>query len=187
MSITNTQTTYGSVTKSLHWLTALLILTAIPLGIFANDASFATSDEIAQTTRERGFSHFTSHASDPLTVGVGLAVVRTLVANELAARADEMGKYLMSGLRELQDRFEAIGDVRGRGLLIGVEIVTDRVTRNPDKELMARLSERCYELGLNINRVGGPLAVWRIAPPLTITKDEIDQALSILDEAFSTA
>ncbi|MEC7417163.1 MAG: hypothetical protein VX420_02980, partial [SAR324 cluster bacterium] len=58
--------------------------------------------------------------------------------------------------------------------------------RNPDKERMARISHRYFELGLNINRVGGPLAVWRIAPPLTITKSEVDQALEIMDEAFAS-
>ncbi len=149
-------------------------------------AATVTSDEIAEVTRERRFSHFTSHVSDPLTVEVGLAVVRTLVADGLAARAEEMGQYLMAGLRELQTRYETIGDVRGRGLLIGVEVVTDRTTNAPNKELMARISDRCFERGLNINRVGGPLAVWRVAPPLTITKAEIDDALSILDEAFAS-
>jgi len=148
-------------------------------------AATVTSDEIARVTRERGFAHFTSHASDPLTVEVGLAVVRTLVADDLAKRADEIGKYLMEGLYALQNRYETIGDVRGKGLLIGMEIVTDRTTHQPNKELMQRLSDKCFELGLNINRVGGPLAVWRIAPPLTITKAEIDQALSILEEAFA--
>ncbi|RLA13143.1 MAG: aspartate aminotransferase family protein [Gammaproteobacteria bacterium] len=150
-------------------------------------AATVTSSEIAETTRERGFSHFTSHASDPLTVEVGLAVVRTLVTDQLAARADDIGLYLMSGLKKLQQRHEAIGDVRGRGLLIGVEIVSDRETRNPDKEAMSRISNRCFKLGLNINRVGGPLSVWRIAPPLTISKSEVDQALEIMDEAFASA
>ncbi len=113
--------------------------------------------------------------------------MRTLVADELASRADEMGEYIMSGLRELQQRHEAIGDIRGRGLLIGVEIVKNRETRTPDKERMTSVSERCFDLGLNINRVGGPLSVWRIAPPLTINKAEIDLALEIMDEAFVTA
>ncbi len=147
-------------------------------------AATITSPEIAAATKQRGFSHFTSHASDPLAVEVGLAVVRTIVGDKLAARADDIGQYLIAGLKQLQDRHEAIGDVRGRGLLIGVEIVTDRKTRKPDKERMARISERCFERGLNINRVGGSLAVWRIAPPLTITKSEVDKALEIMDEAF---
>jgi 2,2-dialkylglycine decarboxylase (pyruvate) len=150
-------------------------------------AATVTSPQIAETTHDKGFSHYTSHASDPLTVEVGLAVVRTLVADELASRADEMGEYIMSGLRELQQRHETIGDIRGRGLLIGVEIVKDRETRNPDKERMNSVSERCFDLGLNINRVGGPLSVWRIAPPLTISKAEVDLALEIMDEAFVTA
>jgi len=149
-------------------------------------AATICSPEIAATTRDKGFSHFTSHASDPLTVEVGLAVVRTLVADKLAARADEMGQYLMSGLRALQQRHEAIGDIRGRGLLIGVEIVKDRETRAPDKEQIASVSDRCFELGLNINRVGGPLSVWRIAPPMTISKAEIDLSLDILDEALTS-
>lgn len=146
-----------------------------------------TSPQIADATKAKGFSHYTSHVSDPLTAEVGLAVVRTLVADRLAARAEDLGRYLMSGLRKLQDKHEAIGDVRGRGLLIGVEIVSDRATRTPDKALIARLSERCFELGLNVNRVGGPLAVWRIAPPLTITEAEIDLALEMMGEAFATA
>ncbi len=143
-----------------------------------------TSHEIAETTREKGYAHYTSHASDPLTVEVGLAVIRTLVSEQLASRADELGQYLMSGLQELQHKYESIGDVRGRGLLLGLEVVTDRESKTPDRELLARLSQRCFELGLNINRVGGSLAVWRLAPPLTITKNEIDLALEVMDEVF---
>ncbi len=149
-------------------------------------AATITSAEIAETTRAKGFSHYTSHASDPFTAEIGLAVVRTLIADQLAARADDLGRYLLAGLRELQQRYQAIGDVRGRGLLLGVEIVSDRDLRTPDTATLARLSKRCFELGLRINRVGGSLAVWRIAPPLTITKAEVDLALEILDEAFST-
>jgi len=148
-------------------------------------AATVTTPQIAETTQERGFSHYTSHASDPLTIEVGMAVIRTLVTDKLASRADQMGQYLMAGLKELQQRHQAIGDIRGRGLLIGVEIVTDRETRTPDKERMARLSDHCFKLGLNINRVGGPLSVWRIAPPMTISKAEIALALEIIDEAFT--
>ena len=97
-----------------------------------------------------------------------------------------MGQYLMAGLQTLQDKYESIGDLRGRGLLLGVEFVTDRESKTPDKEYLARLSQRCFELGLNVNRVGGPLAVWRIAPPLTISKAEVDQSLEIMDEAFAS-
>ncbi len=145
-----------------------------------------TSKEIAESVQAKGYSHYTSHASDPLTTEVGLAVVRTIVTDELASKAGELGLYLMNCLHTLQEKYECIGDVRGRGLLIGVEIVKDRESRIPDKQRLKHLTQRCFELGLNINQVGGPLAVWRIAPPLTIKKEEIDLAMEILDKAFSS-
>jgi len=148
-------------------------------------AAVVTSVDIAAVCRDRHFSHYTSHASDPLLAEVGLAVVRTLVAEELAARARTLGGYLKKGLRSLMRRHECIGDIRGRGLLLGVELVGDRTTRQPAHDVMQRVSLRCLRLGLNINRVGGPHAVWRIAPPLTIERPQIDHALQILDAALS--
>ena len=143
------------------------------------------SDAVATAARENGFSHYTSHASDPLTATVGLAVVDVIVSEKLTERSASIGQYLKERLCELQQRHEAIGDVRGRGLLLGVEIVVDRTTKEPGHELIKSLSERCFELGLNINRVGGPHSVWRLAPPLTITRKEIDQAIGIMDQAFT--
>jgi 2,2-dialkylglycine decarboxylase (pyruvate) len=106
------------------------------------------------------------------------------VGEQLAQRAAAMGDYLRENLRGLQQRHEAIGDIRGRGLLIGLEIVTDRSTRQPGYELIKALTARCFDLGLNVNQVGGPHTVWRIAPPLTVSRDEIDQAIEIMDQAF---
>lgn len=143
------------------------------------------SDSLAEAGRKRGFSHYTSHASDPLTARVGLAVVEVIIAENLAERAAEMGRYLEDCLCELQTRHEAIGDVRGRGLLLGVELVADRATREPGHALIAKLTKRCFALGLNINRVGGPHSVWRIAPPLTVSRDEIDRAIAIMDQALT--
>ncbi|MCP4425752.1 MAG: aspartate aminotransferase family protein [Chloroflexi bacterium] len=147
-------------------------------------AAVVTTDAVAQAAREHGFSHFTSHTSDPLTATVGLAVVDVILDEKLAERAAVIGQYLKDRLCELQRRHEAIGDVRGRGLLLGVEIVANRKTREPGHTLIKALTERCYALGLNINRVGGRHTIWRIAPPLTISKDEIDQAIEIMDQAF---
>jgi 2,2-dialkylglycine decarboxylase (pyruvate) len=79
-----------------------------------------------------------------------------------------------------------IGDVRGRGLLWGVELVTDRQSRTPHPELGARITRRCLELGLSMNIVSLPrlASVWRIAPPLTSTNEQIDDGLTILDQAI---
>jgi len=85
----------------------------------------------------------------------------------------------------LQVRHDAIGDIRERGLLRGFEIVTDRETGAPGHELIVQLTDRCFELGLNVNRVGGPHSVWRLAPPLTIAEDKIDQAVAIMDQALT--
>jgi len=147
-------------------------------------SAVVASDGVAATARERGFSHYTSHASDPFTATVGLAVVEVILGEKLTERAVVVGRYLKDRLCELQRRHEAIGDVRGRGLLLGVEIVTDRKTRKPGHALIKALTERCFALGLNINRVGGPHTVWRIAPPLTISLSEVDQAIDIMDQAF---
>lgn len=143
------------------------------------------SDHIAAAAKENGFSHYTSHTSDPLMATVGLAVVNTIVENELTARAAEMGDYLQAQLCDIQGRHEVIGDIRGRGLLLGVEIVANRQTREPGQDIIKSLTKRCFELGLNLNQVGGPHSVWRIAPPLTISKAEIDKAVTIIDTVMS--
>jgi 2,2-dialkylglycine decarboxylase (pyruvate) len=143
------------------------------------------SDAVAEEAKKNGFSHYTSHTSDPFTATVGLAVVEVIIESKLTERAATIGRYLKNRLVELQQRYEAIGDVRGRGLLVGVEVVADRVTKEPGHQLIKALSERCYQLGLNINRVGGLHCVWRLAPPLTISRDEVDQAIDIMDQALS--
>jgi 2,2-dialkylglycine decarboxylase (pyruvate) len=150
-------------------------------------AATVTSAAIEADCHRKGFIHITSHVSDPLPAEVGLAVLDTLAADGLNARAMEMGAYLREGLLSLQQRHERIGDVRGAGLLLGVELVRDRESRTPDPETGRAVTELCLERGLSMNivSVGGMAAVWRIAPPLTVTRDEIDRALSILDDALT--
>ncbi len=149
-------------------------------------ASTITSDALEETAHEAGFTFYTSHISDPLPAAAGLAVLETVESEGLIARAAEMGAYLRSGLEALQQRFEVIGDIRGEGLLLGVELVKDRESRVPFHALGAITTARCYELGLSMNIRRRPErgAVWRIAPPLTVSTDEIDRALEILDQAL---
>lgn len=146
-----------------------------------------TSATIEEECYEKGFLHFTSHVSDPLPAEVGLAMLRVLAEERLAERARLMGDRLRSALLELQARHEPIGDVRGRGLMLGVELVKDREGRAPDEELGARVTRRCLELGLNMNIVKfkGLGNVFRLAPPLTVTTDEIDEGVSIIDQALT--
>ncbi len=135
--------------------------------------------------KDNGFSHYTSHASDPFTATAGLAVVQTILDEGLVERSARMGQLLKGKLCKLQKRHDGIGDVRGHGLILGVEIVANRETREPGYDLIKALTKRCFELGLNINQVGGPHTVWRLAPPLTISEGEIEQAIGIIDTALT--
>ena len=150
-------------------------------------AATVTSAAIEQSAHEKGFTYYTSHVADPLPALVGLAVLETIQTERLTERAREMGAYLRAQLDELQQRHEAVGDVRGLGLLLGVELVTDRHSKTPNHRLGALTTNRCFELGLSMNIRRRPErgAVWRIAPPLTVSRDEIDRAIAILDQALT--
>ncbi|HWK47149.1 MAG TPA: aspartate aminotransferase family protein [Stellaceae bacterium] len=150
-------------------------------------AATVTGSAIEADCHTKGFMHVTSHVSDPLPAEVGLAVLDVLAREHLNERAVTMGAYLKEGLTSLQQRYEVIGDVRGYGLLYGVELVHDRESRVPNAERGRAITRRCMELGLSMNIVsvsGGMAAVWRIAPPLTVTHAEIDLGLTILDQAI---
>ncbi|MEU2907936.1 aspartate aminotransferase family protein [Streptomyces globisporus] len=149
-------------------------------------AAVITSAEIEQEAYERGFLFFTTHVSDPLPAAVGLTVLDVLAGEGLDERARDLGGFLRRGLEELASRHQVVGDVRGRGLLMGLELVTDReAQQNPD-ELGARVTRRCLELGLHMNivQLPGMGGVFRIAPPLTATEEELSLGLSILDTAI---
>ncbi|MBV8651387.1 MAG: aspartate aminotransferase family protein [Alphaproteobacteria bacterium] len=145
------------------------------------------SDEMEADCHEKGFIHPTSHVSDPLPAQVGLAVLDVLAEEGLNDRALAMGEKLAAGLRWLQDKHEIIGDVRGFGLLQGVELVKDRETRAPDAVTGRAITKRCMELGLSMNivSVGLMAAIWRIAPPLTVSEAEIERGIAIIDQAIS--
>jgi len=152
-------------------------------------AAVVTSAEIEERCHERGYLFFTTHVSDPLPAAVGLAVLRVIERDGLCARSSERGRQLRDGLLALQDRHECVGDVRGRGLLQGVELVTDRETRTPADELGRRVTAECLALGLHMNivQLPGMGGVFRIAPPLTVSEDEIDRGLDIIDQALTKA
>jgi 2,2-dialkylglycine decarboxylase (pyruvate) len=118
-----------------------------------------------------------------------VTVLDVIAREGLVARAGVLGERLRAGLLELQERHEAIGDVRGRGLLQGIELVVDRATKEPADALGAAVTERCFELGLHMNivQMPGMGGVFRIAPPLTATEAELDLGLEILDQAMTEA
>lgn len=152
-------------------------------------AAVLTSAEIEEAAHAKGFLFYTTHVSDPLPAAVGLAVLDIVEQEGLVARASEMGARLFQGLDRLKQRYDCVGDVRGRGMMAGVEIVTDRHSRNPDHELGARISAAALERGLSMNivKLPGMGGVFRLAPPLTITEDDLESGLSILDAAIGAS
>lgn len=149
-------------------------------------AAIVTTDEIEARAHGRGYLFYTTHVSDPLVAAVGNTVLDVLEDGVGAAVAAK-GELLHNGLNALQDRHEVVGDVRGRGLMQGVELVLDRATKEGSPELGAAVTARCLELGLHLNIVqlremGG---TFRIAPALTITDEQIGRGLEILDQALA--
>ena len=149
-------------------------------------AATVTSAAVEEDCVAKGFLHVTSHVSDPLPAAAGLAVLDVIAEENLVERARERGEYLIERLRELEAAHEQIGEVRGRGLLVGLELVEDAETRRPANELGAAVTAECLARGLSMNIVRSVSIAncFRLAPPLNVTEDEIDLAVEILDASL---
>ena len=150
-------------------------------------AAVVTTADIGQVARDRGFLFFTTHVSDPLAASIGLTVLDVLQRDRLDVVAAEHGEFLTCGLEELALRHPSIGDVRGRGMLVGVELVGDRATKEAAGRLGSAVTARCLELGLHMNivQLPGLSSILRIAPPLTAGTDELSLGLEIFDQALT--
>lgn len=149
-------------------------------------ASVTTTAEVEEDCREAGFLWLTTHLNDPLTAAVGCKVLEIVERDNVPQKAAERGQQLRAGLLKLQQKYWCIGDVRGRGLLQGVEIISDRETKAPGSDLGQAVSEVAMASGLSCNVVNlpGMGGVFRLAPPVTVTAEEIEEGLHILDMAF---
>jgi 4-aminobutyrate aminotransferase-like enzyme len=147
-----------------------------------------TSNTIAHYAKNNNFLFYTTHINDPLPAAVGDKVLEIVIRDDLCARSKRLGIKLQAGLRHLQSRYGCIGDVRGRGLMGGMEIVGDRKTKVGAPEVGAAVSNKMVEMGLwaqlaTMSSFGG---VFRIAPPITVTEEQLDLALAIIEEALRT-
>ncbi|KAG8531225.1 uncharacterized protein KY384_004583 [Bacidia gigantensis] len=149
-------------------------------------SAIVTGASVADTAEQRGFLFYTTHANDPLPAAVGLQTLRIVLRDGLVEHARVMGEKLHKGLRALQGRFECIGDVRGRGLMAGVEIVMDKRTKEPAIELGRTLSSRMMELGLSatISARNAFMGCIRIAPPLIMDEEQLEEGLRIFEKAL---
>lgn len=145
-----------------------------------------TSSEIERVCTERDYCFYTTHVNDPLPAAVGDRVLEIVLRDNLVDNSRAMGLHLQAGLQRLKSRYGCIGDVRGRGLMAGVEIVGDRETKAPSNELARNIAKKMYELGLwaNLSSHSSFGGVFRIAPPIVITREQLDQGLEIMERAF---
>lgn len=121
----------------------------------------------------------------PVPCAAGLATLDVIRDEDLTGNAARVGAYLREGLRELQRRHPCIGDVRGLGLMNGIELVEDAASRAPAARMAARLVYRCFELGLVVIYCGLLANVIEMTPPLTLRESDVDEALGILDQALA--
>ncbi|WP_116952024.1 aspartate aminotransferase family protein [Jiangella endophytica] len=148
-----------------------------------------TSAEIEQVCAERRYLFYTTHASDPLAAVVASTVLDVIERDGLVERAAKLGQQLTDRLLALRDTHEVVGDIRGRGLLQGIELVADRASRAPADALGATVTAACLERGLHMNivQLPGMGGIFRIAPPLTISEDELHAGIDILGDALAAA
>ncbi len=184
------QTAFGRIGKKtgseLFGITPDIMTLSKTMGGGLPLAAVVTTPKIEEDIHQKGFTFYTSHVSDPLLAAVGLAVLDTIKNEKLIEKSNITGAYLRNKLLSLQDKYECIGEIRGEGLLLGVELVQDRKSRLPHHKLGELTTKKCFELGLSMNIRRRPErgSVWRIAPPLTVTNEEIDKAIAILDKAL---
>lgn len=151
-------------------------------------AAVVTTEEIEAACHDRGFLFFTTHVSDPLAAAVASTVLAVVERDGLVARAAALGRQLSERLTDMLGRYEQVGDVRGRGLLQGIELVSDKASKSPADALGAKVTAACLDRGLHMNivQLPGMGGIFRIAPPLTITETELHAGLDILDETLKS-
>lgn len=142
--------------------------------------------EVAAGLEARGYRQSSSHTGDPLLTAAGLANIEIIERHGMLANVREMGSYLRDGLEDLVRRHEILGEVRGLGLIQGLDFVTDKASRTPAPRLGAEVSHRAAAEGLFVGAPGGKSNVMRILPPFVVTRSDIDTALDVLDRAVAT-
>ncbi len=125
--------------------------------------------------------HLSTFGGNPVSAAAALANINVMLREKLPEKAAEKGAYIMKRLNELREKYTIIGDVRGMGLMIGVELVKDQVKKTPAVDETRKIRDLCREKGLLIGSGGVKGCVLRIQPPLVITMEQIDKALNILE------
>ncbi len=145
-------------------------------------AAVVTTADIAQAFTQK--IHFNTFGGNPVSCAAGKAVLETIERDNLQENCTTVGNHLLEGLRGLQAKYECIGDVRGSGLMIGVDLVKNRETKEPHSQLTSEVHELSKDLGLIIGKGGLYRNVLRIKPPLCISKEDVNFLVDVLDYVF---
>jgi 2,2-dialkylglycine decarboxylase (pyruvate) len=163
-----------------------ILLLSKTLGAGMAMASLSTTDDIATAADAKGFMFVTTHVNDPLPAAVALKVLEVIKRDQLIDRSKILGARLLKGLQNLMQKHACIGDVRGRGLLLGMEFIA--YGGQSATAITAKVTSLALELGVSANITGAYSAgTMRLAPPITASEDEIDFGLEVLDRAISRA
>jgi alanine-glyoxylate transaminase/(R)-3-amino-2-methylpropionate-pyruvate transaminase len=161
-----------------------IVTMAKGIGNGAPLAAVVTTPQIASVLSQK--IHFNTFGGNPVVCAMGKAVLEVIENDNLQQNALKMGGHILAGLEKLKSKYQVIGDVRGKGLMLGVELVKDRKTKEPAKAETAQVLESAREMGLLIGKGG----LWgqsiRFAPPMCINKADADFILEVFDAAFSS-
>jgi alanine-glyoxylate transaminase/(R)-3-amino-2-methylpropionate-pyruvate transaminase len=145
-------------------------------------AAVVTTPQIANALASR--IHFNTFGGNPVSCAAGMAVLEIIDRDNIQKNCFDRGNQLMEGYRKLMGKHTIIGDVRGRGLMTGIELVKDRRTKEPAREECLRVFERVKDLGLLMGKGGLHANTLRIKPPMCITKADVEFLLEVLDIAL---
>ena len=148
-------------------------------------AAVVTTPKIARVLTQR--IHFNTFGGNPVATAMGKAVLEVIEREKLQANCLKLGRHLRAGLEKLKTKHRIIGDVRGQGLMLGIELVKDRRTKEPAAAECARVVERCKELGLLLGKGGLWGQTIRFAPPMCLTRADADFVLAVLDTRESVS
>jgi alanine-glyoxylate transaminase / (R)-3-amino-2-methylpropionate-pyruvate transaminase len=147
-------------------------------------AAVVTTPQIAKSLAAR--IHFNTFGGNPVCCAQGRAVLQVIDREKLQQNALQVGNYLLAGFHGLAKKHNLIGEIRGKGLMLGIELVKDRITKEPAKEECARVHEMARDLGLLVGKGGLFANTLRIKPPMCLTQADADFMIGVLDASFST-
>ncbi|MCV9907581.1 aminotransferase class III-fold pyridoxal phosphate-dependent enzyme [Brucella sp. HL-2] len=157
-----------------------------PIGNGHPMSAVVTTREVADSFNN-GMEYFNTFGGNPVSCAAGLAVLNVIERDGLRKNALDVGNYLLDGFREMQTRFDIIGDVRGQGLFLGIELVADRKTKAPATALAKRINDGARQRGILMGTEGPHDNVLKMRPSMVFNRDNADHLLSVLNDSFAAA